>query len=298
MTVLEVIHKSTDFLARKGIEHPRLHIELMLASILKLPRLQLYLNFDRPLAVAELDRLREQVRRRAQREPLQHILGTTSFCGFEIRVDRRVLVPRPETELLAERGWLYLNTLAHSPQPVLIPQALDFGTGSGCLAIAIALQSPNARITALDVSQDALDLARANAALHNLEDRILFVRTEPGADLPAHPSRFDLIIANPPYIPTSDIASLMPEVRCFDPAVALDGGVDGLNCYRQLAVAAHARLSPKGLLLLEVGDGQASRVATLLQSHDWVVDSPILDYNLVPRIVSARPAPGTRTAIR
>src|ERR1019366_3839504 len=132
MTVLEAIQKSADFLGKKGVEPPRLQAELLLAHLLKMPRMKLYLNFDRALAPEETDSLRELVRRRGQREPLQHIIGSTSFCGLEIAVNQHALVPRPETEILAELGWTFLSTL-NSPSPT----ALDFGTGSGCLALAL-----------------------------------------------------------------------------------------------------------------------------------------------------------------
>src|SRR5207302_3380271 len=157
MTVLEIIKRSTEFLANKGVDSPRLQTELLLAHLLKLPRMQLYLNFERTLSPGETDGFRELVRRRAQREPLQHILGSTSFCGFEIAVNRHVLVPRPETELLAEEGWKFLQGRADKPT------ALDFGTGSGCIAIALAAKCPDAKIVALDISADALALAKQNA---------------------------------------------------------------------------------------------------------------------------------------
>ena len=158
MTVLEAIQRSTEFLARKGVDSPRLQTELLLAHLLKLPRMQLYLAFERALTPAEVDALRELIKRRGQREPLQHIVGSTSFCGLEIAVNRHVLVPRPETELLAERGWAFLHQLSTlNSQPAT---ALDFGTGSGCLAIALACKCPGAEICALDISPEALALAR------------------------------------------------------------------------------------------------------------------------------------------
>src|SRR6059036_1859341 len=173
MTVLEAIQRSTEFLARKGVESPRLQTELLLAHLLKLPRLQLYLNFERSLTGQEVEALREMVKRRGQREPLQFIVGSTSFCGLEITVNRHVLIPRPETELLAERGWQFLNQLAtldvSTPQPSTV---LDFGTGSGCLAIALAFNCPSAHVYALDASAEALEIARQNVKRHGLIERI------------------------------------------------------------------------------------------------------------------------------
>ena len=221
MTVLEAIQRSTEFLARKGVDSPRLQTELLLAHLLKQPRMQLYLNFERVLTPAEVEGFRELIKRRGQREPLQHIVGSTSFCGLEIAVNRHVLIPRPETELLAERGWTFLNQLSTlNPQP---STALDFGTGSGCLAIALACKCPAAEVYAIDISPEALALARQNAARHGVAERIRFLQGDGFAALPEG-SRFDLIISNPPYIPSGEIASLQPEVRDYDPRRALDGG--------------------------------------------------------------------------
>src|SRR5262252_675925 len=167
MTVLEAIQKTTEFLAKKGVESARLNAELLLALQLKLPRMKLYLNFDRVLTAAETDGLRELVKRRAAREPLQHITGSTSFCGLDIAVSRAALVPRPETELRAELGWDFLATRRSS-----LVTVLDFGTGTGCIAIALAAKCPNAKITAIDVSPDALALAKQNAEKNQVADRI------------------------------------------------------------------------------------------------------------------------------
>ena len=237
MTVLEAIQRSTEFLAKKGVDSPRLQTELLLAHLLKQPRMQLYLNFERVLTPAEVDGLRELIRRRGQREPLQHIVGSTSFCGLEIAVNRDVLIPRPETELLAERGWTFLNQLSTlNPQP---STALDFGTGSGCLAIALACKCPAAEVYAIDISPEALALARQNAARHGVAERIRFLQGDGFAAVPEG-ARFDLIISNPPYIPSGEIASLQPEVRDYDPRRALDGGADGLDYGRRLAAEARA----------------------------------------------------------
>src|SRR5687767_2938267 len=162
MTVLEVIQRSAEFLARKGVDSPRLQAELLLAHVLQLPRLKLYLDFERRLSDSEADRVRDLIKRRGEREPLQHILGSTSFCGFDIAVSPDVLVPRPETEMLAEMAWEYLQK--RGGEPVV----LDYGTGSGCITIALAAHCLSARIHALDVSEKAIAIARANAARRNI----------------------------------------------------------------------------------------------------------------------------------
>ena len=288
MTVLEAIQRSADFLAKKGVDSPRLQIELLLAHVLHLPRMGLYLNFERALTERETDELRELVRRRGEREPLQHILGSTCFFGWEIAVNPHALVPRPETELLAEAGWTFLSTL--NPQPSTGSQpstALDFGTGTGCLAVALAVKCPAAEVFTIDISTDALALARQNAARHQLESRIQFFAGDGFAALPAN-ARFDLIISNPPYIPSAEIAALEPEVRDHDPRLALDGGLDGLDFYRRLARESGHYLKPGGRLMLEFGDGQDVPLQNLFRQEKWIVEAVKADYNRRPRILTAR----------
>ena len=282
MTVLEAIQKSADFLGKKSVESPRLQTELLLAHLLKLPRMKLYLNFDRVLTPAETGALRELVKRRGQREPLQHITGSTSFCGYEIAVSRHALVPRPETELLAELGWQFLSTLNSQPST-----ALDFGTGTGCIAIALAAKCQDAKIIALDISTDALALAKQNAAQNKVAERIEFVQGDGFGALPAG-TQFDLIISNPPYIPSAEIETLQPEVRDFDPRGALDGGTDGLDFYRMLAAQAKAFLKPDGKIMLEFGDGQADALKTIFENEKWIVEAVKDDYSQRARILIAK----------
>jgi release factor glutamine methyltransferase len=282
MTVLEAIQKSTDFLAKKGVESSRLQTELLLAHLLKMPRMKLYLNFDRVLTAPETDGLRELVKRRGLREPLQHITGSTSFCGHEIAVSRHALIPRPETEMLAELGWKFLA--ASHPQPAT---ALDFGAGTGCIAIAIAVNCPTAKITALDLSPDALALARENAAKNSVAGQIEFLQGDGFAALAAG-AQFDLIVSNPPYIASAEIATLDPEVRDFDPRSALDGGADGLDFYRRLAAEAKSFLKPDGKIMLEFGDGQAADIQKIFEGEKWIVEAVKEDYSQRARILIAR----------
>ena len=285
MTVLEAIQRSTEFLAKKGVDSPRLQTELLLAHLLKQPRMRLYLEFERVLSAAEVDGLRELIRRRGQREPLQHIVGSTSFCGLEIAVNRHVLIPRPETELLAERGWTFLNQLsALNPQPSTV---LDFGTGSGCLAVALACKCLAAEVYAIDISPEVLALARENAVRHGVAERIRFLQSDGFAAVPEG-TRFDLIISNPPYIRSGDIATLEPEVRDHDPRRALDGGLDGLDYGRRLAVESPRFLKPQARLMLEFGDGQTDRLRQIFQAQKWIVEAIEEDYTHQPRIMIAR----------
>jgi release factor glutamine methyltransferase len=282
VTVLEAIQKSTEFLAKKGVESPRLQTELLLAHLLKMPRMKLYLNFERVLTPAETDALRELIKRRSQREPLQHIVGSTSFCGFEIAVNRHSLVPRPETELLAELGWQFLSTINSQ-----LSTALDFGTGTGCIAIALAVKCPNAKIIATDISADALTLATQNAARNKIAERIEFLQGDGFAALPKD-ERFDLIISNPPYIPSAEIETLQPEVRDFDPHAALDGGADGLDFYRRLAAEARSFLKTNGKIMLEFGDGQADTIKKIFENEKWIVEAVKEDYSQRARVLAAK----------
>ena len=282
MTVLEAIQKSAEFLGKRGVESSRLNAELLLAHLLKMPRMKLYLNFERVLNAAETDGYRELVKRRGLREPLQHITGSTSFCGCEISVSRHALVPRPETEILAELGWQFLATCNLQPAT-----ALDFGTGTGCIAIALAVKSPKAKITALDLSADALSLANQNAANNKAAERIEFFQGDGFAALSGG-ARFDLIISNPPYIASVEIETLEPEVRDFDPHAALDGGADGLNFYRRLAKEAAAFLKPDGKIMVEFGDGQADAIKNIFESEKWIVEAVQADYSHRARILVAR----------
>ncbi len=283
MTVLEAIQRSADFLSRKGVESPRLQAELLLAHLLQQPRLRLYLEFERQLTPAEVDALRQMVRRRGQREPLQYITGRAAFCGRDLRVNRHVLIPRPETEQLAELGW---TRLQQQPAP---RRVLDVGTGSGCLAIALVEHCPDTWCVALDASPEALAVARENIAEAGLADRIQLVEGRGLSALPQEPA-FHLVISNPPYIPSGDLPTLPPEVRDYEPRLALDGGPDGLEAFRWLAAQARSRLQPDGLLLVECGDGQAGLVSALFQQYGWVVTGIHQDYAGKLRFVEARPA--------
>ncbi len=298
MTVLEVIQRSAEFLAKKGVDSPRLQVELLLAHVLKLPRMGLYLNFERTLTETELAEVRELVRRRAQREPLQQITGSTSFCGLEISVNSKVLTPRPETELLAEMGWKFLkegermetsniqhptsNAEQNSPSPL---RALDFGTGSGCLAIALAVKCPIVKASAIDICEDALAVAKENAARHKAD--IEFYAGDGFAAVPAG-THYDLIVSNPPYIPSAEIAELEPEVREHDPRRALNGGVDGLDFYRRLAREAGAFLNPGGRLMMEFGDGQEAALPKIFEDEMWIVEEIKADYSGRARILVVR----------
>ncbi|MEO5960706.1 MAG: peptide chain release factor N(5)-glutamine methyltransferase [Opitutaceae bacterium] len=256
LTVLEVIKKTTEFFAARAIESPRLNAELIVGHALGLKRMQLYLQFERPLAEAELEKIRPLVRRRSLHEPVQYVLGETEFFGLRLKVDRRALIPRPETELLVEHA-----IAAHAtPPPGTI---LDLGTGSGAIALALAQAFPAAAVTAVELSEDALELARENAETTGLRERIRFVRSNWFAEIPAD-SRFDLIVANPPYLSAEEVKATPLEVREFEPSTALIASQDGIE--ELLAIIATAPLflaANGGVLALETG---IAHHATLLEA--------------------------------
>ncbi len=299
MTILDVIRRSTEFLAGRGVDSPRLQVELLLAHVLKLPRLKLYLQFDRELTEVELAPLRDLVKRRGQREPLQHLTGTAAFLSHEIKVTRDVLVPRPETEMLAQLAVQKLSAASRQASAgdaggTPAPKCLDFGTGSGCLAIAIAAACPGTEVHAIDKSSAALAIARENAASNGVAGRIIFHEGDGFAALAAHPvsgvlhPAFDLVVTNPPYIPTAEIATLDPEVRDFDPRLALDGGADGLDFYRMLAVEAVPWLVPGGWLLAEFGDGQAEALSGIFAAAGWSSEGVEKDLSGRERVLIVR----------
>lgn len=267
-TALDYLRRAADFLGAHGVKTARLDAEVLLAFVLATDRVGVYLRFDQPLGPAEVDAYRDLVRRRGGGIPTAYLTGTREFWSVPLAVTPDVLIPRPETELLVER--VLADTGA-----VRALRILDLGTGSGAIAIALARELPEAHVVAVDVSEAAAAVATANAARAGVGARVQVVV---GAwTAPLDPAlRFDVIVSNPPYVPTGDLASVAPEVRA-EPALALDGGADGLAAYRALLPGAVARLVAGGRLLLEVGAGQAEAVAAIcvaagLEGVGWHAD--------------------------
>jgi release factor glutamine methyltransferase len=289
MTIASALELGEQQLRAAGIESGRLETELMLAQLLDVPRLQLWLQREQSLTNGQHGKLTDWLARRATREPLQHILGWAPFLDLELHVNGDVLVPRPETELLAQ---LAIERLKRTQ--ITEPRALDWGTGSGCLALAIAKAVPHSEVHALDISPDALRVARANAIGQGLADRVKFhlgngfQALASSSDFPLPTSHFDLVVTNPPYIPSAEIATLQPEVRDHDPRLALDGGTDGLDCYRRLATEAKAWLRPDGCLLAEFGDGQAAALSEIFSAAGWLVESVEKDLSGRERVLIVR----------
>lgn len=271
MTVLETVNAATEYLQRYAVESPRLNAEHLLAHVLGKKRLDLYLEFDRPLTDADRAPLRELVKQRGQGKPLQHLLGTAEFFGRTFTCDGRGLIPRPETEQLIE------FVLARGD----FATALDIGTGSGIIGITLALEKPAARISATDISPDALALAEENAKKNDAA--VTFFQ----ADLwPANDERYDRIVANLPYIPAGELAGLQKEVQ-YDPVSALDGGEDGLVIIERLIATAGERLTPGGIIALEIGHDQAPAVKQLFTQHNYRDITGCADYQGIERFVFA-----------
>lgn len=277
MTVLEVLKSSTEYFAKRNIESPRLNSEHLLAHVLGLKRIDLYMQFERELAEAELAPLRDLVARRGKGEPLQHLLGTVEFCGLTFLCDKRALVPRPETEELVElvSGFRFQGSGF---------RILDVGTGSGVIALSLANKFPNAEIVATDISDGALALARENATRLNLSERVRFAKSDLLSDIEGE---FDLIVANLPYVSSEDRQSLGREVL-HDPEVALFGGPKGDELIRQLIDEAPRRLRPGGMLALEIGLGQSDGLGALLAAKKYRDIDVKYDYSSIPRFLFAR----------
>jgi release factor glutamine methyltransferase len=250
LTVLEVIQRTTGFLDQRGIPSPRLNAELLVGHVLGLPRMQLYVQFERPLGETELAALRPLVRRRSNHEPLQYILGTASFHGLVLKVDRRALIPRPETELLVES--VIKEVEGRSP-PARI---LDLGCGTGAIALALATRFKDAHVTAVDESEAALELAGENVESTGLGARVRLLRSDWFSALDAS-EVFDLIVANPPYLTEEELATAAPEVRDHEPRTALvPGDTAGISALTAILQDAPKRMNPGGLLALETGTQQ------------------------------------------
>jgi release factor glutamine methyltransferase len=278
VTVLQVLQNTADFFARKGIESPRLNIEHLLADALGKRRIDLYLEFDRTLSEKELVPLREKVRRRVDGEPLQYLLGSWDFFGRAFRTDQRALIPRPETEILVEIALKVIRA-----QPSSRNRLLDIGTGSGVLAITLALECSSLSVVGSDVSPLALNLARENAEEQGLERRIEWIESDL---LKSVTGPFDFLVANLPYIPTAELPKLASEVQ-RDPQIALDGGPDGLSVIRRLVQDAPNVLTGGAFVILEVGFDQADRVADLMTAQKFRDISVENDYQGVRRFVTA-----------
>lgn len=288
-TLLEILKKGTDYLGKQRVENPRLDAEVLFAHILKIERIQLYVQFDRPMSQDELDRYKHALILRARGMPVAYITGQREFMSLPISVGPGALIPRPESEILAEQSILCLEAFHNAG--VEAPRAVDMCTGSGAIACAIGRHAPWSRVLAVDISQDALKYARANIDALQVADCVTAVAGDLFNGLPAEWLGVHVIASNPPYIPTQVMAGLQREISQHEPAIALDGGADGLAYYRRLAAEAGEVLCAGGRMLVEVGDGQADEVCSILSQHAWCDIRITSDYSGTPRVVAASPAP-------
>lgn len=275
-TLLRLLRWATEYFTAKGVDNPRLDAELLLAHVLELDRVGLYLNYDRPLNKDELDLLRPLVKRRGQREPLQYLIGYTEFWSLKFKVSPAVLIPRSDTEILVEEA------LSRAGDNGCL---LDVGTGSGAIAVSLATELTRWRVEALDISPEALDLARDNAESNGVTERMhLFC-----CDLGQLPEKeYDLIVSNPPYIAEEEWESLMPEVRDHEPRIALLADNRGLDCYQKLLNQASGNLKSSAWLLVEIGYQQADEVRRLFEDAGLVDVYLREDYAGQPRVVGGR----------
>jgi release factor glutamine methyltransferase len=272
------------FLSAAGIESPRLDAELLLRHVLGMNQADFYVRVDDVIGPDVERQLWRLLRRRARREPLAYITGHKEFWSLDFIVTPDVLIPRPETELLVEAALERTRSVARS-----VLKILDVGTGSGAIAVCLAKELPEAQISAIDISSRALQVARENAERHGVADRIRFVQGDLFAPVAGEPESFDLILANPPYIRSADLAELAPEIREWEPIAALDGGADGLAYYRRIATDCESYLTTGGHVPLEIGDTMGEAVARIF-ARAGGYETPVIlrDYAGKERVIATR----------
>ena len=255
-TVIELLKWTTDYLSQKSFANARLNAEQLLCHVLHLRRVDLYVNFDRPLSLVELNTFKTLLKRRLAHEPLQYIIGETEFFSLSFKVGPAVLIPRPETELLVEKVIEYGRSLPDG-------RLLDLGTGSGCMAVTLAKGLPQFRITAIDKSERALALAAENAERHQVSDRVEFVQWDYTTTVSPFTQPSDILAANPPYVRQTDFNLLAAEIKDYEPAEALLAGEDGLEAFRHIQRWLPLLLKPQGQAFVEIGADQAHAVTAL-----------------------------------
>ena len=280
-TIMKILNWTKQYFEAKGVENPRLDAEVLLCAVLKCQRITLYVDFERPLSEEELATYREYVRRRGNFEPLAYILGEQAFMRNSFKVNKATLVPRPETELLVES----LVRIAPMLRPEGDVKILDIGTGSGAIIVSLLDYLPNAKGVGVDISVDALIVAKENSEKIGVTGRIGFVRSDVFRKLPLE-KKFDIIVSNPPYIPAGDIAGLDKDVQ-QEPRGALDGGADGLDFYRRITAEAMGHMAEEGVLAFEIGIGQAAAVQQLCLDAGFVKTAVRKDYAGIERMVFA-----------
>lgn len=278
ITVLESIKLSTQYLGEKGIESARTNAELLLAEILQCKRLDLYLLFDRPLDEIELQRYRAFIKRRGTFEPLQYILGKVEFYGLKLIVNRSVLIPRPETELLVEN---IINQCSKNKELLI----LDVGCGSGNISIALAVNLEFAKIIAIDINEEILNIAKENAKLHGVSNKINFINHNILKNNFDNFPKFDIIVSNPPYVSKESFLKLQKEIRDYEPRVAVTDEHDGYTFFRVIAEKATSKSNKTGKLFFEIAEGQSQKIIKIMERNQFSNISVIKDYQNIDRIV-------------
>lgn len=277
LTVLEAIKRSTDYLQKKGIESPRLNAEILLANILHCKRLDLYLSFERPLKEQEIDSYRESISRRGKHEPLQYITQEVEFYGLKFKLTSDVLIPRPETELLVE-------TVINKFKNRRNVKILEIGSGSGNIAVALACNLNDAKIYSIDSSQEALEIARENAAINKVSDKISFLNINVKANFEL-PDKFTCIISNPPYISLNDFDLLEPELKVYEPRISLTDDSDGLTFFNVITQKSLNLLEPNGMIFFEMAKGQYEEVEKILMENKFKDVQITKDYQGIERVI-------------
>jgi len=282
LTILDIIDRTTQFFKQKNIENPRLNTERLLSSLLNIDRVQLYLQYDRLMTRNETELFRNYVRRRADKEPLQYIIGETEFMELTFKVTPDVLIPRPETEIMIEKI-LSLRDLLSIPNPTI----WDIGTGSGCIAISLAHYWSDCEILASDISDSSLNMAKENATLNNVKDRINFLKHDILADSVELLTQADIIVSNPPYVSLSEYDNLEDEVRLFEPKIALTDNSHGLKFYERIFSLIENGHRCK-FLLVELSGTQSEKIIQIAKKMS-VVDMDVFnDLNNLPRILKIK----------
>ena len=284
-TVGRILNWTCGYLERKGDEHPRLSAEWLLCNACELTRVELYMNFDKPLRPNELDIMRDGVRRRGAGEPLQYVTGEMPFRHIVLRCERGVLIPRPETEILVDAALEALEACGSQD-----PLALEIGTGTGCIALSLASEHEGTRVIATDLSPVAVRLATRNCDALNLAGVVDVVECDLASAVPAElMGRFNLLVSNPPYIPSAVLAHEVPaEVKDHEPGLALDGGADGLDVFRRILALAPEALAPGGALCVELFEGNVEAAAELVRTTPGWQEARVLeDLTHRPRVLVA-----------
>jgi release factor glutamine methyltransferase len=285
--IIDIINWGTQYLKSKGIDEARLTIELMLCHILNCKRVDLYVDFERPLSKSELEKLSAMIKRRLKREPLQYILGKTEFMGFEFKVTPDVLIPRPETEILVEK---VIETINKNFTAFEVVKVLDVGTGSGNIAISIAkILGDRVSITGVDVSEKAIEIAKENA-IHNDAKNINFAIADIFDDnfVDQIRKKFNILVSNPPYVSTDEIDKLQEEVKSHEPMIALTDGSDGLNFYRRIAKVGKEIIFGDGYIFVEMAYGQSEKVVEIFKSEGYEKIEIFKDYLGIERVAKIK----------